>query len=193
MDVWRLLMTTPVSFPLAMPFPPDEPHRSGGIIQRVMKNKLENEYALISTEPPKYGDVIFCRRELSLYKHFGIYIDAGRVIHFAAKGCDIDYQNAVIHETSLEDFARGDKVYVMNFPEKYHAGSILRQLVMGKEYQLQSPEETVRRAKSKLGKRGVKDDGYHLLLNNCEDFAIWCKTDVFESRQLNSYIDALLP
>lgn len=34
-----------------------------------------------------------------------LYVGDGRVIHFAAKGCDIDLQNAVIHETSLEDFA----------------------------------------------------------------------------------------
>lgn len=176
-----------------IPIPGLENKSPLGIIGKVIKNKIENEYIYESTDKPKMGDVIFCRRNISLYKHFGVYIGRGKVIHFASENGDIDPDNAVIHETTLKKFSNGDKVYVMNFPEKYSSGSKLRQLAMSSDYCLMSPKETVARAKSKLGMRGVKDDGYNLLMNNCEDFAIWCKTNVFESRQLNSYIDAILP
>lgn len=164
-----------------------------GIIGKVIKNKIENEYIYESRERPELGDVIFCRRNISLYKHFGIYIGKGKVIHFASEANDIDPDHAVIHETTLKKFSDGDRVYVMKFPEKYSAGSKLRQLLMSDDYQLMSPKETVARAKSKLGMRGINDDGYNVFTNNCEDFAIWCKTNVSESRQLNSYIDAILP
>ena len=172
---------------------PIEGINSIDILSRIVINKIQNEYIYESTAKPKKGDVIFCRRAISLYKHFCIYIGRGKVIHFAAKDGEADPEEAVIHETTLKRFANGDKVYVMNFPEEYHAGSKLRELAMKDGYCLQSPEETVARAKSKLGLRGVKDEGYSFFMNNCEDFAIWCKTNVCESRQLNSYIDAVLP
>ena len=55
-------------------------------------------------------------------------------------------------------------------------------------YHLYSGEETVRRARGELGK-----EEYNLVTNNCEHFAIWCKTGLKESSQINSidryYID----
>ena len=53
-------------------------------------------------------------------------------------------------------------------------------------YHLYSGEETVRRARSKLG-----EGGYNLALNNCEHFAVWCKTGVKDSSQVNSVLDML--
>lgn len=52
-------------------------------------------------------------------------------------------------------------------------------------YHLYSPEETVRRAKSCIGKTnfGNGDGGYALHRNNCEHFAIWCKTGLRQSLQ----------
>ncbi len=50
-------------------------------------------------------------------------------------------------------------------------------------YHLYSPEETVQRARSKIGERQ-----YNLLFNNCEHFAVWCKTGLSESRQINELI-----
>ena len=50
-------------------------------------------------------------------------------------------------------------------------------------YHLYSPEETVQRAKSKIGERR-----YNLVFNNCEHFAVWCKTGLSESRQINELI-----
>ena len=48
---------------------------------------------------------------------------------------------------------------------------------------LYSPDETVRRARGEIGKRG-----YSLVVHNCEHFAMWCKTGSAESSQVNNVI-----
>ena len=156
--------------------------------------KKDNEFVERVRDFPQYGDVIFCARVGGLYRHFGIYIGDRCVIHFADPQGDFNTDRAVIHEISLDKFVDGCKLYRMTFPKKYSSDSILRELVMSEDYVLYTPDETVKRAKSKLGKKGVKDDGYNLVMNNCEDFAIWCKTGVFESKQVNAWIDgSILP
>ena len=50
-------------------------------------------------------------------------------------------------------------------------------------YHLFTPEETVERAKSRLG-----ETKYNLALNNCEHFAIWCKTGISESYQVKAVL-----
>lgn len=45
-----------------------------------------------------------------------------------------------------------------------------------KAYRIFSDKETVERAMSRLG-----EDKYNLVTNNCEHFAIWCKTGLSES------------
>ncbi len=157
---------------------------------RVLKNKILYEYIHECSGTPSYGDVIFCRRYISAYKHFGIYIGSGKVIHFAPR--DIGSE-ADIHETTIEDFADGNTVYIMDFPKKYECGSFLRYIVHKDEYQLQSPQQTVERARMLIGKKGIDGDEYNFLVNNCENFAIWCKTNVAESRQVNSWIDSIMP
>jgi len=65
------------------------------------------------------------------------------------------------------------------------------------KYHLYTPEETVQRAKEVAGKcvqegkafevyfNGKK---YNLVFNNCEHFAIWCKTGIHESKQVDKII-----
>lgn len=48
-----------------------------------------------------------------------------------------------------------------------------------KAYRIFSDKETVERAMSRLG-----EDKYNLVTNNCEHFAIWCKTGLSESMQI---------
>ena len=52
-------------------------------------------------------------------------------------------------------------------------------------YNLYTPRETVERAKSCIGKTnfGNGSGGYALRRNNCEHFAIWCKTGLRQSMQ----------
>ena len=51
---------------------------------------------------------------------------------------------------------------------------------------LYSPQETVRRAYSRL-----KEKEYNPLFNNCEHIAIWCKTGISESTQIDMLKKAL--
>lgn len=68
------------------------------------------------------------------------------------------------------------------------------------QYHLYTPEETVQRAKEvaeKCAQEGspfevfINGHTYNLLLNNCEHFAIWCKTGVHESRQVEKVLNGV--
>lgn len=50
-----------------------------------------------------------------------------------------------------------------------------------------TPQETIDRAKSRLGERD-----YSLPFNNCEHFAIWCKTGLSNSSQVDRFIEVLI-
>lgn len=50
-------------------------------------------------------------------------------------------------------------------------------------YHLYTPKETVQRAESRLGEKK-----YNIATNNCEHFAIWCKTGVSESTQVEEFL-----
>ena len=92
------------------------------------------------------------------------------------------------------------EVYVLDFPDKSgqptrrgfssktleHEESPFFDLIREADYHLYSPEETVARAKSRLG-----EEKYSLPVNNCEHFAIWCKTGIHESHQVNMWISRL--
>ena len=102
----------------------------------------------------------------SLYAHYGVYVDGGKVIHYTDdNGRKSDFKGR-IQETSLEIFLNGAKSYsVVEF-----TGSVY------------SPEETVRRARSKIGQ-----EDYNFFSHNCEHFAFWCKTGIEESSQVSNY------
>lgn len=59
-------------------------------------------------------------------------------------------------------------------------------------YHRYNPGQTVARAKSRITERG-----YALPFNNCEHLAVWCKTGLHESHQVNEYwgkvAEALIP
>lgn len=121
-----------------------------------------------SFDTPTLGDIIFTDR--GIYKHYGVYIGHGQVIHFAGpKGHETDPTKADIILTSIEDFLRGDELSVEFEPENF-------------KYKSFPPSEIVRRAKSKIG---TEKGYYNLVDNNCEHFANWCKYDVKFSRQVD--------
>lgn len=142
---------------------------------------------------PEYGSVIFCNRIMGIYRHFGIYIGYGKVIHFAAPNGDFDADNALIRETSLEHFCEGSDIYEMDFSKEFKSCRLWRYIVNSSDYELQTPRKTVARAKAKLGKKGLKNKGYNIVTDNCEHFALWCKTNVVESKQVNKIIDSFFP
>ncbi len=162
-----------------------------------------------SRAPRQYGDVMCAAR--TGYLHFGICSGDDSVIHFTDNsGKDISSCNEVI-ETDYATFKKADKVFVLSFPEA-HDGEIVytrtqdamgaffrgpsinfdlrrlfRRLQEIRNYKLYSPEETVQRARSRLGQTG-----YDLVKNNCEHFAIWCKTGIHESHQVNELLNIIL-
>lgn len=95
------------------------------------------------------------------YTHHGIDCGDGTVIHHPG-GLDQKLQ-AVISRTSLSAFAAGRVVFVREY---------------GK---CDSPDLVIERAESKLGA-----PGYNLFNNNCEHFATWCKTGIYESEQVRN-------
>lgn len=150
------------------------------------------------------GDVIgICR---GTFDHYGVYVDDSSVIHYSSPKSDTASDNAII-ETSLEDFMRGDDtLFRLSFPDEYGRP---RKIVADQsfapdyreferlmaewrikcaQYRLQTPDETVERARSRLGEKA-----YSLCFNNCEHFAIWCKTDISESHQVNDLLEILRP
>ena len=66
----------------------------------------------------------------------------------------IHYLEDGIQEDSLDDFSDGYNIHIEDTPREY------------------SRKEVVRRAKSRL-----YESNYNVLWENCEQFAIWCRTD----------------
>ena len=127
-----------------------------------------------ATRRLKLGDIIWVNRMAQglPFNHCGVYAGGGKVIHFAAPtGLEISKGNAVIHETTIERFQDGCPLKIIDFPENVPCFS-------GKE--------TVERAKSRIGERG-----YNFFTNNCDHFAIWCKTGKHCSLQVEAVKDTI--
>ena len=156
------------------------------------------------------GDVICVSRMCNLYKHFGIYIGDDKVIHYAKGGSGI---KGTIKEEKLVVFLdESDSLLTCVFPDTYGdpricraykpedykggapfryksipaTATFIRKIMREHEYHIYSPEETIARAKQCLG-----IGGYNLLGNNCEHFALWCKTGISESHQVEMLTDCL--
>ena len=149
---------------------------------------------------PENGDVIRVNR--GLYSHYGVYVkDLQHVIHYTGATGPADF-NGMVRETSLDEFLNGARGFnVCHFPENpaelmnhlpINKGGKIFQLWQAiknarlRDYHLYSGEETIRRARSKLG-----EGGYNLALNNCEHFAVWCKTGVKDSAQVDHVLDII--
>jgi len=110
---------------------------------------------------PGKGDVIWTFR--FPYFHCGVYEDENSVIHFSPENASKSKEAAVICITSLEEFADGFPIFVVEFPNE----------------KCFPPDEVITRARSRLN-----EAGYNLPLNNCDHFATWCKTGKHHSVQV---------
>lgn len=109
----------------------------------------------------KAGDHIRIGRH-AVYTHHGIYVGGGKVIHYT--GDALNKSNAAIRETTLHEFLGGGSesdVKVVSYGKCDQVAVVLQ------------------RAKSRLG-----ENGYCLFGNNCEHFAVWCKTGRSRSDQI---------
>ena len=138
----------------------------------------------------KAGDVIgapYTQKDLLIpYEHYGIYIGNDKVIHFASKKEGVPKS---VHKISLTSFVseQTGSFFLIDF-DKYFKETpinimtpvfaVIARNMRISNYKEISAEETVRRAESKLG-----ETGYSLLFNNCEHFAMWCKTGSAECNQ----------
>ncbi|WP_297521938.1 lecithin retinol acyltransferase family protein [uncultured Clostridium sp.] len=90
------------------------------------------------------GEHLYVQR--CFYTHHGIYVGKGKVVH---------YLKEKVSETSLLDFACGEKIFIKN--------------------ESQSPRhhrkrDAIKRAYSRLG-----ENRYNLAINNCDSFVRWCR------------------
>ena len=167
----------------------------------------------------KPGDIIYANR--IVYKHYGVYVDKNTVIHYATDDDSFDSERAYVHRTTPKNFAKGDAVYRLNFPDNpddwestlaalkevdfspvmlsgvrkpditigeiarglYEIGNFLFGKDNDEKPRLYSPQETIKRAESRLG-----ECDYNLLFDNCEHFALWCKTGLSRSTQIENFI-----
>jgi hypothetical protein len=83
------------------------------------------------------------------YEHHGIYVGAGRVVHYA--GFAGSLHRGPIEETSIERFGAGHEICV-----RMHAMPAF------------TGQDAVQRARSRLG-----ENQYRLLSNNCEHLCTW--------------------
>ncbi len=149
----------------------------------------------------EYGDIIGVDR--GLYQHYAVYIGSNRVIHYSGTGNDFGL-NIKIREDDMSVFLNGSKEYFVFDCEtkgkhKLKANPSLMTGALSLDHffsifdfrellEVYNPEETVARAKSKLG-----ENKYNLALNNCEHFAIWCKTGIYKSTQVDKILKILMP
>jgi len=84
------------------------------------------------------------------YRHHGIYIGNGQVVHYA--GFKSLLRRGPVECATLDAFADGHGIEVATAQHARYSGA-----------------DVVRRATSRLG-----EDTYHLLHNNCEHFCNWC-------------------
>jgi hypothetical protein len=157
----------------------------------------------------KKGDVIFTDR--GLYKHYGVYTGGKKIIHYASMTGDFG-DDICVHETTLDNFLKDGDCFAVDFPEHYEWGNsrkttniprisqsaiaskipadgiidVIGGIIKTFHYHLYSGEETVNRARSRIG-----ETSYNLVFNNCEHFAVWCKTGIPESKQVEEVLNFL--
>ncbi len=117
-------------------------------------------------EPPIGAHLVSPRRG---YKHHGLYIGKGKVIHYSGMATSFGFRElkhlpTLIHygsivKTSLKFFCGGHGFYIVEHPHARFKG-----------------EAAVERAKKRLCERS-----YYLYSNNCEHFVNWCLEDEFKS------------
>ena len=168
----------------------------------IMKEKFER---LTRTEFLQPGDVVGVvrKKSMNLYEHYAVYIGDGKVVHYSGTGNDFKGEIRVQLDT-LKYFLKDDENYFVLYFDKtftsprkiqvktsfnWNDVNFDNQLCItnGKTYKIYSDKETVERAFSRVG-----ETKYNLLLNNCEHFAIWCKTGVSESYQVKRVLNTLI-
>eukprot|EP00386_Alphamonas_edax_P001208 GDKI01003513.1.p1 GENE.GDKI01003513.1~~GDKI01003513.1.p1 ORF type:complete len:235 (+),score=71.77 GDKI01003513.1:104-706(+) len=120
---------------------------------------------------------------LSAYaSHHGIYCGNGRVIHFSGnEGRGVGGLSAGLSKGAASD-ARIKSISIVDF---MRFGSKLSVVT---HRNADPPEVTIQRAEESFADQDYPE--YHLLQNNCEHFATWCKTGSKKSSQVSTLLSA---
>ncbi|KAB2018831.1 hypothetical protein E1A91_1Z001400v1 [Gossypium mustelinum] len=146
---------------------------------------------------PQPGDHIYCQRKGGLYDHHGIYVGDGMVIHLrgAAKklgelpGChkcgDKRVENGEIAKVCIDCFLDGGTLQIFDY------GVPLLEFIARKrgtccQRDSKPPHEVISTATDLLERNGFGP--YDMLANNCEHFAVYCKTGSAASFQIEGHI-----
>ena len=112
------------------------------------------------------GDHIYVKRSSRFYKHHGVYIGHGKVIHVS--GSIREKVSPEVRESDLSLFLKGEvprkRVYKKRLPAS----------------------ETIRTAKNLL-----RNEDYSMVRNNCEHFATYCVTGKKKSLQVRKIMAGL--
>ena len=112
------------------------------------------------------GDHVYVKRPTRHYKHHGIYIGHGQVIHVSGS----------IREKRDPEVRQSDLATFLN-------GGILRR----RDYKKRLPAaETIR-----LAKKHLHNKHFSIVRNNCEHFASFCVTGKKKSRQVRKILYGL--
>ncbi len=113
-----------------------------------------------------------------LLTHHGIDIGDGTVVHWCSGQIGkkkhlgdkvLRKVEARIRRTSFDEFCEGQPFHVRSYVDSF------------------DPDEVVNRALSRVG-----ESGYHLIWNNCEHFATWCKRGDLSSAQVRAVSKAVV-
>ncbi|EOY11026.1 NC domain-containing-related-like protein [Theobroma cacao] len=151
---------------------------------------------------PQPGDHIYSTRAGGLYAHHGIYVGNDMVIHLQAPpkgsgsstpcqkcGYKRDCQGGII-KTCLDCFLDGRSSL-----EFYEYGSSIFEFNIKKRgsctiFHTKPADEVVKTANDLLQGNGSKFKDYNFFANNCEDFAVYCKTGMAVSMQAVGGVEA---
>ena len=121
----------------------------------------------LSEEDLLPGDHIYVKRSSRFYKHHGIYVGHGKVIHVS--GSIREKVSPEVRESDLSSFLKG------GVPRRrvYKKGRL-------------PASETIRTAKNLL-----RNEDYSMARNNCEHFATYCVTGKKKSLQVRKIMAGL--
>ncbi|MBQ7544599.1 MAG: lecithin retinol acyltransferase family protein [Synergistaceae bacterium] len=159
---------------------------------------------IISIDDVMSGEVIKVDR--GLYDHYGIFVRTlGRnghselhAIQYTGRNGHNDF-NGIVKETPLDDFLDGASEFmVCRYSGSTCTARLLVPNVCSSRDSTSSctltgytadPEgrRAVERARSRIG-----TEGYSLPVNNCEHFAVWCRTGVSDSSQVRDVLHAVI-
>ncbi|PVD22497.1 hypothetical protein C0Q70_18311 [Pomacea canaliculata] len=120
------------------------------------------------------------------YSHWAVYLGGKDVIHLA--GDDNDGLNAQLNPTYLTSFSgQCFNKAIVRIDSFYHVAGTdkaQRSNILDEKKQPLPRRQIVQRALSKLG-----EEGYNILMKNCEHFATWCRYGEASSDQVEFWVD----